>query len=68
MLSKSDYNRDYWCIVQGKGLNRQPIGYDRICDLLGCKKYMIFRKLSENLSQKFVVRPFHGLVMVFYRH
>lgn len=71
MYTSKEFNRDYICRVDGTigGLTlHTAVGFNTMLDILGDTAEKVFARLERNKADKLAVRPFHGLVITYYRH
>lgn len=71
MYTSKEFNRDYICRVDGTigGLTlHTAVGFNTMLAILGDTAEKVFARLERNKADKLAVRPFHGLVITYYRH
>lgn len=71
LYTSKEFNRDFICRVDGTigGLTlHTAVGYYTMMDILGDTAEKVLTRLNRCKAEKLAVRPFHGLVITYYRH
>lgn len=67
-MTAQEFNKNYWCILTSNHGYRKPIGFPMLKCFLGVKFDRVISRLENCLDDKLVVKPNHGVSIIFYRH